>query len=75
MLKKDLDKRRKFWKKFEAWENNYRPIKGAQSDIYLIGEMVDFYLKKYPKTKKVLGKNYGKGIIQLHKNLSLLVVK
>jgi hypothetical protein len=73
MIKKEWDRRRRFWKEFAIWKNGQKDIENSQSDIHLIGEMVDFYLKKHPETKKklTLQKDYGQGVVQLHKNLSL----
>lgn len=73
MIKEEWNKRRRFWKEFTVWENERKYIEESQSDIRLIGEIVDFYLKKHPETKKKLAsqKDYGQGVIQLHKNLSL----
>ncbi len=73
MTEKEWDKRRQFWKEFAIWENSQKPIRKNKSNIRLIGEVVDFYLKKYSKTKGRLlsQKDYGKGVTQLHKNFSL----
>lgn len=73
MIKEEWNKRRRFWEEFTAWENERKYVEGSPSDIRLIGEIVDFYLKKHPETKKKLvsQKDYGQGVVQLHKNLSL----
>lgn len=74
MDKEKLIKRNKCWKEFSLWENNRtEDKKERQSNIHIVGEMVDFYLKKYPEKIKnsiISGKDYG-GIMRLREKLSL----
>ncbi|MFH1855685.1 MAG: hypothetical protein ABH836_00460 [Candidatus Omnitrophota bacterium] len=72
MDKEKFSNCKKFWKEFSLWENSrVGDKKEGRANIAIIGEMVDFYLKKYPSKKSVISEKDYLGITRLHKKLSL----